>query len=267
MTPLLPHNVKTGMRTKIIGGTLHFFRELASTNDMAKELAVRGAKEGTVIVAETQTQGRGRMGREWASPKGGLWFSIILRPRVSPKDAPKLTLMMSVVIAKTLNKQFDLEAEIKWPNDVLVKGKKVCGILTETSTKGESLNFAVVGVGVNANLSLNDFPASLRGSSTTLKEALKREIEREAFLRSLLEETEHYYNMFTQGKFNAILAEWKKLSKFLGSYVKVTSLEEKIEGWATDIDENGALIIKLRDKTTRKIMSGDVTVHRRKQEN
>jgi len=267
MTPILPHKVKIGLQTEIIGRTIHFFRELSSTNDMAKELALKGAREGTVIVAGAQTRGRGRLGRVWISPEGGLWFSIILRPKVSPIDAPKLTLMMSVVIAKTLNKQFDLEAEIKWPNDVLVKGKKVCGILTETSTKGNSLNFAVVGVGINANLSLNDFPASLRGSSTTLKEELKREIEREAFLRSLLEESEHYYNMFTQGKFNAILAEWKRLSKFLGSYVEVTSFDEKVEGWATDIDENGALIIKLRDQTTRKIMSGDVTVHRRKQEN
>jgi len=225
---------------------------------------MEGAKEGTVIVAETQTHGRGRMGREWISPRGGLWFSIILRPKVSPRDAPKLTLMMSVAVAKTINKQFDLEVEIKWPNDVLVEGKKLCGIQTETHSRGEVLNFAVVGVGVNANLSLHDFPANLRGSSTTLKEELKREIDCEAFLRSLLEEIECYYNMFTKGKFKAILAEWKNLSKFLGSYVEVTSFDEKVEGWATDIDENGALIVKLRDQTTRKIISGDVTVRKQR---
>jgi len=234
---------------------------------MAKELAMKGAREGTVIVAEVQTRGRGRLSREWISPKGGLWFSIIMRPRVSPRDAPKLTLMISVAVAKTLNKLFDLGAEIKWPNDVLVKGKKVCGILTETSTEGDSLNFAVVGVGLNANFSLHDFPADLRDSSTTIREELKREIEREALLRSLLEETEHYYNMFTQGEFHAILAEWKRLSKFLGSYVEVKSFDEKFEGWATDIDRSGALIIKLRDKTTRKIISGDVTIRKKKQEN
>jgi len=234
---------------------------------MAKELAMKGAREGTVIVAGAQTRGRGRLGREWISPGGGLWFSIILRPRVSPRDAPKLTLMMSVAVAKTLNRLFDLGAEIKWPNDVLVNGKKVCGILTETSTKGESLNFAVVGVGLNANFSLHDFPADLRGSSTTLKVELKREIERETLLRSLLEETEHYYNMFTQGRFHAILTEWKRFSQFLGSYVRVTSFDEKFEGWATDIDENGALIVKLRDKTTRKVVSGDVTIRKKKQEN
>jgi len=267
MTPILPHKVKTGLQTKIIGRTIHFFRELTSTNDMAKELAVKGAKEGTLILAEAQTRGRGRLGRGWFSPVGGLWFSIIMRPKVSPRDAPKLTLMISVAVAKTINKLFDLEAEIKWPNDVLVKGKKVGGILTEVNTRGDSLNFAVVGVGINANLSLHDFPANLRDSSTTLKEELKREIDCEAFLRSLLEETEHYYKMFTQGKFQTILTEWKHLSKFLGSYVRVTSFDEKIEGWATNIDENGALIVKLRDLTTQKIMTGDVTIRKQKQEN
>lgn len=267
LTPTLPQKVKAGLQTKIIGQTIHFFRELTSTNDVAKELATKGTKEGTVIVAGTQTRGRGRLERGWISPKGGLWFSIILRPRVSPRDAPKLTLMMSVTVAKTVNKLFDLEAEIKWPNDVLISGKKVCGILTETSTVGDVFNFAVVGVGVNANLSLRDFPTSLRGSSTTLREELKREIDCEALLRSLLEETEHYYNMFTQDKLNTILTEWKHLSKFLGSHVEVTSLDEKIEGWATDLDENGALIIRLRDQTTRKILSGDVTIRKQKRDN
>jgi len=267
MAPTLPHKVKTGLQTQIVGQTIHSFRELTSTNDMAKEIAMKGAKEGTVIVAETQTRGRGRLGREWVSPQGGLWFSIILRPKVSPRDAPKLTLMISVAVAKTISKLFDLEAEIKWPNDILVKGKKVSGILTETNTKGDTLNFAVVGVGINANLNLHDFPSNLRDSSTTLKEELQKEIDCEAFLRSLLEQTEHYYNTFMQGNFGAILAEWKRLSKFLGSYVEVTSFDEKVVGWATDIDENGALIVRLRDQTTRKIVSGDVIIRKQKKGN
>jgi len=267
MTPLLPNRVKDRMQTEIIGRTIHYFRSLPSTNDIAKELAKRGAKEGTVIVADTQTRGRGRLRRRWISPRGGLWFSIILRPKVSPKDAPKLTLMTSVAVAKTINKLFDLKAEIKWPNDVLVNDKKICGILTETSTKRDTLDFAVVGVGVNANFSRHDFPASLRGSSTTFKEELKREIELGALLRSLLEATERYYHMFIQGEFKTIRDEWKSLSKFLGSYVEVISFDEKIEGWATDIDENGALVIRLRDQIIRKILSGDVTILKQKKEN
>ncbi len=229
---------------------------------MAKELALMGTKEGTVIVAETQTRGRGRLSRKWVSPKGGLWFSIILRSKISARDAPKLTLVMSVAVAKTISKVFNLDAEIKWPNDVLINYKKVCGILTEANTKGEYLNFAVVGVGINANLSLHEIPANIRDSSTTLKEELKREIDCQAFLRVLLEEIERYYKAFTEGKFEAVRAEWKRLAKFLGSFVQVSSLDEKIEGWATDIDDNGALILRLRDQTTRKIFSGDVTLRK-----
>jgi biotin-[acetyl-CoA-carboxylase] ligase BirA-like protein len=261
-----PSKVKAGMQTLTIGQTIHFFRELTSTNDMAKELALIEAKEGTVIVAETQTQGRGRLGRKWVSPKGGLWFSIILRPRISVEDARKLTLVMSVAVAKTLSKMFNLEAEIKWPNDVLIEGRKVCGILTEANTIEKRLNFIVVGVGTNANFNLQDLPVNIRDSSTTLKEELNNEIDCQAFLRGLLEETERYYKAFIEGEFKAVLAEWRHFAKFLGSQIKVTSLDETIEGWATDIDENGALIIKLTDQTIRKVFSGDVTICKVKRE-
>jgi len=263
--PLCVAKVKDGLKTRVIGRTIHFFHVLPSTNNMAKELAERGARDGTVIVTETQTHGRGRLGREWISPKGGLWFSIILRPRVSLRDTPKLTFMASVAVAKTIIKLFGLETEIKWPNDVLIKGKKVCGILTETASRGEALNFAVIGVGINANFSLKDLPADLQSSSTTLKEELKEETKREVFLCTLLEEIEYYYNWISQGKFSAILSEWKHLAKFLGSYVEVRSLDEKIEGWATDIDQNGALIIILRDHSIRKIVSGDLTIRQTKE--
>jgi BirA family biotin operon repressor/biotin-[acetyl-CoA-carboxylase] ligase len=258
--PILPYKVKSREQTRIIGRTIHFFRELPSTNEMAKELAKKGAKEGTVLVAKIQTHGRGRLDREWISPNGGLWLSIILRPKASAKEASKLTLMMSVTVAEAINKQFDLNSEIKWPNDVLVNGKKVCGILTETSSRRDLLNFAVIGVGINANFRLRDLPPNLRDSATTIKDEVKREIDSESFLRCLLEETEHYYNAFTTGDFNTILTEWKKLSKFLGSSVEVTDFGESIEGLAMGIDENGALIIKLRDNTTRKFVTGDMIV-------
>ena len=178
--------LKAGMLTLTMGRTILFFRELSSTNDIAKELALQGAAEGTVTVAETQIRGRGRIEREWFSPKGGLWFSIILRPKISPKDAPKLTLMMSVAVAHALSKMFDLATEIKWPNDVLVKNKKICGILTEANTRGNQVQFVIIGVGVNANFDVRDMPFTLQPSSTTLKEELNKEINLEALLRTLL---------------------------------------------------------------------------------
>jgi biotin-[acetyl-CoA-carboxylase] ligase BirA-like protein len=254
-------SVKTKSRTQILGQTVHFFRELPSTNDMAKELALIGAKEGTVVVAQTQTHGKGRLGREWISPAGGLWFSVIFRPKVSPEHASKLTLLAAVAVAKTLDKLYHLKPEVKWPNDVLIGGKKVCGILTEASTKGEHLNFVVIGFGINANFPLSKLPAFLHESSTTLQEKLNKQVAVETVLRAVLEETEQYYTFFSKGKFDIVLAEWRRLAKFLGSYVYVTSLNEKVEGWATDVDEQGALMVKLKDHTTRRIVAGDVTLH------
>lgn len=257
-----PRRVKEGLQTDFIGQEIHHFTEVTSTNDVAKKLAARGADEGTVVISEVQTLGRGRLGREWASPKGGIWFSIILRPEVHPKDASKLTFVASVAVARVIREMFDLEAEIKWPNDVLIGGKKVCGILTETSTKDDVVDFVVVGVGINANVSLESFPQNLRKSLTTLKEELKEEIKQEEFLRALLEELERYYKMFLRKKFDLILEEWKNLAGFLGQHVKVLSFDEKISGWAVDVDQSGALIIKLRNGTVKKVMSGDVTIQK-----
>jgi len=211
-------------------------------------------------VAETQTSGRGRLGREWASPEGGIWLSIILRPKLSPKDAPKLTLTTSVAVAKTIKKLYRLKAEIKWPNDVQIHGKKVCGILTEAVTKDKTTDSVVVGIGLNANIELTSLPKPLRDSTTSLKEELKGEIEREQFLSALLEEIEHYYNAFAQEKFDSILREWRSLCSHLGSYVKVESFDETFEGLAVDVDESGALLVQLEDGTTRTVLSGDVTI-------
>ena len=262
--PIRLQRIKEELLTKLIGKTIHYFSEVSSTNDLAKEMAAIGAKEGTVIIAETQTSGKGRIGRKWASPRGGIWLSTILRPKLSAKDVPKLTLMTSLVVAKTTSQLFNLKTEVKWPNDVLVNAKKVCGILTEANTSGDITNFVVVGIGINANIELDSLPKQVRENATSLKHELKREIDREQFLRVLLEKMEHYYIMLAEGKFNPILKEWKSLCGFLDSYVEVTSWEEKIEGWAIDVDENGALIIRLQDGTLRKVLSGDVSLARSK---
>jgi len=245
---------------KIIGHPILYFRELPSTNDMAKELALRGIREGTVVVARTQNKGRGRQNRKWISPEGGLWLSILLRPKTDPKHVPMLTLLASVAVARTINRLFQLKSEIKWPNDVLVNMKKICGILTETRTKGKTLDFAIVGIGINANFAVDVLPAYLQGSSTTLKEELKREIERENLLRVLMEEIELYYKVLVEGRFSRILTDWRGLANFLGSEVEVWTPPVKVEGRAVDADSYGALIVKLRDGTTCKVLSGDLQI-------
>ena len=182
-----PEKIKEQLRTDFVGREIKYFAEITSTNEVAKELASRGAEEGTVVLAETQTQGKGRLGRRWLSPKGGVWFSVILRPRISAKYSYQLTFMTAVAVAKTIRKLFKLNAEIKWPNDVLVNERKVCGILTETSTRGDAIDFAVVGIGVNANVDLASFPKNLRASVTSLEAEVKGEVEREGLLCALLE--------------------------------------------------------------------------------
>jgi len=253
-----PPKVKEKLRTKTLGRAMLYFRELTSTNDIAKELALRGFREGTAIVAETQTTGKGRFKRQWKSPERGLWFSIILKPKVQPKHAPKLTLLASVAVAKTVNELYGLETEIKWPNDVLVNKKKVCGILTESQIKGETLDFAVLGIGVNADFDVEALPTPLRETATTLREELGKEIERETLLRELLGEIESYYEVFQKAEFDSILKDWRRLAGFLGRYVKIENEAEAIEGWAIDVDNDGALIVRLRDKTLRRVTSGDL---------
>jgi len=262
---ICPSRVKDCLQTQILGHPLLYFRELNSTNDMAKELAIRGAREGTVINAETQTQGRGRLERKWLSPPGGLWVSVILRPRTGPKHAPKLTLMVSVAMARTIIKLFQLKAEIKWPNDVLVERKKVCGILAEAKIERGILDFVVVGIGINASFNVNALPPFLRDSSTTLKDELNGEVEGESLLCTLLQEIESYYHLFTNGEFGTILNEWRGFASFLGSCVEVIIHGERIEGKAVDIDENGALMVKLKDQTVRRLTSGDLTLLRMKE--
>ena len=132
-------------------GKIHHFTELVSTMDVARELAKGGAEEGTIIIAETQSQGKGRLGREWLSPKGGIYFTIILRPKISPAYAPRINLMAAVAVAKTIGRLFGLKAELKWPNDVLIEGKKACGILAEIDAEIDKVNSVNLGIGINAD--------------------------------------------------------------------------------------------------------------------
>ncbi len=254
-----PSVIRECLRTRILGQAGLYFRSLTSTNDVAKHLATRGAKEGTIVLAESQSKGKGRLGRKWFSPEGGLWFSVILRPRTEPEHAPKLTLLGSVALVKTMNNLYGIGAEIKWPNDVLIGQKKVCGILTETSIKGENLDFTVLGFGVNANLNLEIFPQHLRDCITTLKAQLGKEVSREILLCNLMKNVEASYDLFKNRKFVAILDDWRKLSGFLGSYVRILDGRRTIEGTALDLDTDGALMIRLKDHNIHKVISGDVT--------
>jgi len=218
--------------------------------DIARELARKGVREGTLVIAERQITGRGRLSRAWQSPLGGIYFTIVLRPRISPLYAPRINLMASVAVANTIRKLFGLNAGLKWPNDVLINGKKVCGILAEMDAETDTVNFVNVGIGINANSPISQ----LEHTATSLKEELGREISRKEFLRSLVREINEQYALLTGTE---LLEEWKNLSVTLSKWVRVISLGETMEGQAIDIDASGALLIKDKDGLVRAALAGD----------
>jgi BirA family biotin operon repressor/biotin-[acetyl-CoA-carboxylase] ligase len=229
---------------------IHYFPEIGSTMDAARELAKKGAGEGTIVIAEAQTRGRGRLSREWLSPEGGIYFTLILRPRMSPAYAPRINLMVSVAVATMIRKLFGLKAELKWPNDVLIEGRKVCGILAEMDAEMDVVNFVNVGIGINANTSIPQFEKTV----TSLKDALGREISRKEFLSALLVEMERQQLLLMKSD---LLQEWKKLSVTLNKDVRIVAQGEVIVGRAIDIDTTGALIVKEKDGSLKKAMAGD----------
>jgi BirA family biotin operon repressor/biotin-[acetyl-CoA-carboxylase] ligase len=252
--------IMTTLETKYVGREIYYFQKLSSTNTVAKEHAEKGAKEGTIIVAETQTQGRGRLNKRWISPKGGVWLSVILRAKIAAEEAPRITLITSVAIAKTLHRLYGLKTGIKWPNDVLIDGKKICGILTEALTNGKNVKMIVVGIGINANFNLSALREDLQTTATTLKEVLKKHVDREKLICVLLKEFEECYELFREKKFKILLEEWREMAGFLGKKIEVKSFEENWLGRAIDIDESGALIVELENNEKKRVLCGDVTV-------
>jgi BirA family biotin operon repressor/biotin-[acetyl-CoA-carboxylase] ligase len=229
---------------------IHHFREISSTMDAARELAKRGAREGTIVIAEVQTRGRGRLTREWLSPEGGIYFTIVLRPRISPAYAPRINLMAGIAVAVTIKELYGLEAQLKWPNDVLIEGKKVCGILAEMDAETDVLNFVNVGIGINVNTSIPRFEKT----ATSLKDALGREISRKEFLSALVVEIERWLPLLMKAD---LLKAWRRLSATLGEEIRVMSLGEEVTGQAMDIDTTGALLVKDKAGSLRTVLVGD----------
>lgn len=254
--------LQQGLRTRSFGRSIVLQEKVSSTNDLAKELATYGADEGTVVVAETQTAGRGRLNHEWFSPSGGLWFSIILFPRLRVPETVPLVFVGGLAVAKTLRELYDLDAQTMWPNDVLVGNKKICGILTEMNSTGGAVNFVLLGIGINANIDVEKaLPEQLREAATSLERELGRTIQIEDLLRTLLEKLEAEYGLFLEKGAEQLLKVWKRYAAFWGRKVEISSGEEKFVGIAQDADDDGALLLKLDDGSTRRFLVGDVSLH------
>ncbi|WP_258176106.1 biotin--[acetyl-CoA-carboxylase] ligase [Orenia metallireducens] len=254
---LLPEEIKRNLNTEIIGQEIIYYKEIESTNDTAKRLAQSGVDEGTVVIAEEQKRGKGRLGREFCSPLGGIWLSCILRPDIKPTLATRATYIASLAIVKTINKLSAVDAKIKWPNDILIGDKKVSGILTEMGAELDRVDYLVVGMGINLNFSLDNFDESLHNKVTTIYHETGKKVSRVEFVQALLEEIERIY--YKLNNFEEILEEWKAYSYTLGRIVKIDSKREEIIGEAIDIAEDGALLVKVDDKV-RKFYSGEVSL-------
>jgi BirA family biotin operon repressor/biotin-[acetyl-CoA-carboxylase] ligase len=260
---LLPYEIKKDLKTKYMGKNIHFYKEVDSTNDVARKLADEGAAEGTIIIAESQRSGKGRRGKKWISPSGGVWMTIILRPDVEPNKAPQLTLVAGVAVAETLDVECGLDIGIKWPNDILIGDKKVSGILTEVKTDGGEVDYALVGIGIDLNMDISLFPPEIRGSATSLKVELDREIKGAELVQRFLRRFEYYYGEFIEGNFRDILNQWRRLSSTIGNYVEVHKKGRTVYGEAVGVNKDGKLILEMDDGSLRKIISGEC-VHTKK---
>jgi BirA family biotin operon repressor/biotin-[acetyl-CoA-carboxylase] ligase len=244
-----------------LGSPLLEFDTLPSTNELAREMAVQGAVEGTTILAREQTAGRGRLGRTWTSAAGeGLYVSIILRPKVQPRRFSIMTLASAVAVAETLISEFAVTPDIKWPNDVLVSDRKVCGILLETATEGDKLEYAILGIGVN--LGQPDFPDDIRESSTSLLLETRRLIGAEEFLWPLLDRLQYWYQAATSAPAQC-LARWEQLSSYARDCrVRVISTAGDYDGVTRGLTETGSLIVELPGGESREVVSGEVSLRR-----
>ena len=254
---LLPEEIALGLQTRRLLGPVHHFDELASTNDLAKELAAQGAPEGTLVVAESQTRGRGRLGRQWDSPPGtGLYVSLLLRPELPPTEMPQITLTTAVAVARAVRRVTGLTPGIKWPNDLLLDGKKLGGILTEMETESDQIRHLVVGLGLNVNNPA--FPAELAAIATSLALATGRSYSRVRLLQAWLEEFEELYGRFLAQEFAGILDEWRRLAVTLGQRVTVRQGPRTICGRALEVAPDGALLLETDSGVVVRVTSGEI---------
>jgi len=255
---LLPEEVLQGLKTRWFTGPVHYFETLNSTNDLAKELAAQGAPEGAVVVAEAQTGGRGRLGREWNSPPGvGLYVSLVLRPMLPPMELPQITLTTAVAVVRAVRRVAGLAPGIKWPNDLLLNGKKLGGILTEMETESDRIRHVVVGLGLNVNNP--GFPPELAATATSMALATGRAFSRVNLLQAWLEEFEALYGRFLNQGFAEILEEWKNSAVTLGKMVTVRQGPREISGLALDVAPDGALLLRTANGEMVRVTSGEIT--------
>lgn len=245
---------------RVVGRDIRVFQETASTNDSVDKLGRDGVAEGIVVFAEKQTRGRGRMGREWISPAGkGLWFSLLLRPPWPPQSATWITIAAANALARAIQSQTGLAPRIKWPNDILVDGKKVCGVLTELAAEIDTIKHIVLGIGVDVNLEAADLPPELREIATSLRLALGEMVHRSDLAAEILTQLEFEYQRLLKGDFASVAEEWEERCSTLGKTVSIQQGGRTLSGRAEALDGQGALLVRTQHGHLERVLGGDVT--------
>lgn len=251
--------LQSKLATKAFGRRVHLYDEVRSTQDVLRELAEQGAPEGTLVIAEQQTQGRGRMGRHWVSPSGkGVWMSLLLRPSLPMQRTPQLTLLAAVALSRAVARVVPLEIGIKWPNDLLVDGRKISGILLESAAEDERIRYVVAGMGVSVNLETEDFPPEVLEKAISLRMAAGHPVDRTSLIAAALEEFERLYELYAAEGFEPIRALWEAHAVTLGKRTSLHTPQGLIEGVPVGLDELGGLRVKLDDGSLKTVYSAEV---------
>jgi BirA family biotin operon repressor/biotin-[acetyl-CoA-carboxylase] ligase len=246
---------------QLIGNAIRVLPQTTSTNDEASRAALEGHPEGLVIFAESQSAGRGRMGRRWSSPAGrGLWFSVLLRPSLAPSECTQLTAASANALVRAIQSTTGITPEIKWPNDLLIKGKKIAGILTEMSAELEHVRSVILGIGIDANQTASEFPADLRPIATSLKLATGKTVSRADLAEAVLRELDREYARILAGQFADVAQEWGSRCSTLGKQVTIDMGARRVRGRAEALDENGALLLRTEHGRIERIIGGEVTL-------
>lgn len=257
----LPWEVAHGLRTHTLGQRVVYLHTTTSTNDVARQLARRGAPEGILVVAGAQTSGRGRRGHSWESPaEQGLWMSLLLRPRLTPAEAPRLTLLTAVAVARAIQSETGLESLVKWPNDIVITDRKAGGILLEMSAESEVIHFLVAGVGLNTNVDMEALPEAVRDTTTSLKRETGRRVAVVPLLQRILAELEVRYDALLAGREEPLMDEVRSLSATLGREIRVIGDRSEVRGEAVAIEGDGALRVRDGEGGEHLFYAGEVSV-------
>ncbi len=245
----------------IVGREIHVFQTTSSTSDVADRLARDGLREGVVVIAESQSRGRGRLGRSWSSiPNLGLWLSILLRPRLRPQSATRVMVAAATALSRAVNHVAGCRLEIKWPNDLVWRSRKIAGILTEISAELDCLRYLILGVGINVNHQAADFPPEIRSTAASLLMAAGHMVDRAELAAAFLRELELDYARIHDSRFSLVADEWARQCLTLGHSVTIQQGNLRIEGFAEALDEDGLLLLRTQHGRLERILSGDVSI-------